>query len=131
MIYLATPYIHKDKEVCEARALAVTKAAAYFMDHGEVIYSPITHGHAINKYMKMKAGVHEFWLNQCYFYVTNSEAVYVLGTVGWIQSKGVRWEVETAWAFNIPVFYVAPDTYEMREMTRINWLYEASEPSRP
>ena len=118
MIYLATPYIHEDKKVCEARALAVTKAAAHFMDKGEVIYSPITHGHAIHPYMDQAAGDHKFWLNQCYFYVTNSTAIYVLGTEGWSVSKGVRWEVETAFAFNIPVFLVDAETYELTEILK-------------
>ena len=124
MIYLATPYIHEDKMVCEARALAVTKAAAHFMDKGEVIYSPITHGHAINKHMEQQVGDHKFWLNQCYFYVTNSTAIYVLGQDGWCTSKGVRWEVETAFAFGIPVFLVDAETYELTEILKVDdWLH--------
>jgi len=123
MIYLATPYIHTDKKVCNARQLAVTKAAAHFMDQGKVIYSPITHGGAIHPYMNQEAGDHRFWLDQCYFYVTHSTAIYVLGIDGWTESTGVRWEVETAFAWKIPVFLVNPNTYELKEILKDEWGY--------
>ena len=123
-IYLATPYIHEDKEVCDERTLAVTKAAAHFMDKGERIYSPITHGDAINKHMVQQAGDHKFWLDQCLPHVLNASAIYVLGLNGWSISKGVRWEVETAFAFNIPVFLVDEDDYSLTPIERAthNWL---------
>ena len=126
-IYLATPYIHDDKKICAKRCLEVTKAAAYFMDQGKVIYSPITHGDAINKFMKQQAGDHKFWLAQCLPHVVGASAIYVLGLDGWVDSKGVRWEVETGWAFNIPVFYVDSDTYELTEMTKVKWWFQQGE----
>lgn len=117
-IYLATPYIHDDKEICVKRCLEVTKAAAHFMDQGKVIYSPITHGDAINKHMTQQAGDHKFWLDQCLPHVVGASAIYVLGQEGWTISKGVRWEVETGLAFNIPVFLVSKHDYSLSPIIR-------------
>jgi len=47
MIYLATPYSHDDPEVMEERFALVTATAAQLMLAGYVVYSPITHGHAV------------------------------------------------------------------------------------
>lgn len=124
MIYLATPYIHEDKKIMDSRVLNVTCCAAHFMDKGEKIYSPITHGHAVNQHMKQMAGDHKYWLDQCYHHVVTAEAIYVLGLEGWKESKGVRWEVETGKAFNIPVFIVNPDTYELQELKAYSWKVE-------
>ena len=117
-IYLATPYIHEDKEICAERCEKVTIAAAYFMDKGERIYSPITHGDAINKHMVQQAGNHKFWLDQCLPHVIGASAIYVLGLDGWFISKGVRWEIETGFAFNIPVFLLDETDYSLTPITR-------------
>ena len=117
-IYLASPYKHQTPKVMEDRFKAVTIAAAHFMDKGERIYSPITHGHTVNQHMKQDAGCHKFWLDQCYKHVVTASAVYVLGTKGWDESVGVRWEIETAFAFGVPVYYVDPDDYSLEAIIK-------------
>lgn len=121
IVYLACPYIHEDKKVMEDRVLNVTCCAAHFMDKGEKIYSPITHNNAINKHMKQVVGDHKYWLNQCYHHIITAEAIYVLGLEGWKESKGVRWEVETAKAFGIPVFLIDSDTYDLKKIGLYSW----------
>lgn len=113
IIYLACPYTDPDPDVQNGRAVAATKAAAHFMDQGNRVYSPITHGHAIAGHMRNHnyRNNHKFWLDQCYPQVINSEAVYILGLPGWIQSKGVRWECETARAFRIPIVLINCSDY--------------------
>lgn len=127
MIYLAGPYVHKTPMVMDERFEALTKAAAHFMDAGKRMYSAITHGHTVNKKMKQVAGCHRFWLDQCYHHVVTAEAVYVLCLDGWDVSTGVRWEIETAWAWKIPVFLVNPDTYELREIFKGDWEYDTKD----
>jgi len=123
-IYLACPYIHADRDVIESRVVKASKAAGYFMDKGDRVYSPITHGHYINAHMDTQEGDHKFWLNQCYPDVVSAEAVYVLAIQGWNSSKGVRWEVETAFAFNVPVYIVDPTNYELSELKNPGWKIE-------
>ena len=121
IIYLAGPYTHPDPAVRIARTLAVDKAAAHFMDNKQVVYSPLTHGHRISEFMKTDVGCHRFWLSQCWPFLSVAKAVYVLTIPGWLRSKGVRFEVETAIALGIPVFLVNPDTYGLTVLTDYGW----------
>lgn len=121
IIYLATPYWHEEIAIREDRVEAVDKAAAHFMDKGDRVYSPITHGHRVNLHMEQAGGCHKYWLDQCYPHVIQAEAVYVLCQAGWLESRGVRWEVETALAWGIPVFLIEPEEYELHEMKQYKW----------
>lgn len=49
-IYLALPYSHNDPQVREARYRTATSVAAYLMNQGATVFSPITYGHQICQY---------------------------------------------------------------------------------
>jgi hypothetical protein len=49
MIYLATPYYHENPKMMVRRFDNVTKAAAWLCEQGHSVYSPITHGHLIDR----------------------------------------------------------------------------------
>ena len=47
MIYLASPYSHRDEAIMEERFRAACRAAAYLMRRGNVVFAPICHSHSI------------------------------------------------------------------------------------
>ena len=47
MIYLAVPYSHADAAVRQQRFDAACRAAAALIRQGKVVFSPVSHGHAI------------------------------------------------------------------------------------
>ena len=47
MIYLASPYSHPDPAVRERRFRAACSAAAFLLQAGHAVFSPIAHGHVL------------------------------------------------------------------------------------
>lgn len=108
MIYLASPYSHPDPEVRQQRFTDVCRAAGRLMlQIGEVIYSPIAHGHSVAEVCpEIDAMDAEFWMRQCIGMLRNADALFVLKLDGWRESRGVAEELEIARAFGIPVKFV-------------------------
>lgn len=112
LIYLASPYAHKDQEVMDQRSLAVRKMAASLMVDGRVVFSPIAHGTALKEFMPERLQVnHRFWLRQDAAYLFSMSELYVLRLPGWDESKGVAWEILTAEVLGVPVHYIDPLTH--------------------
>lgn len=106
MIYLASPYSHRDAAVREERYATACKATADLMAQGYVVYSPIAHSHPVAAYLPDTLLLdHEFWMKQCLPMVERSDAVWVLTIPGWDQSRGVAREVAHAEARLIPVVH--------------------------
>lgn len=104
-IYLASPYSGTEKEQ-HKRFIAACKATVKLMESGEIVYSPIVHGHTVAKHMRDKS--HEFWMKQCYPMLELASLMCVLKLDGWEQSKGVALEIDFARQCNIPVVFLAP-----------------------
>ena len=93
-IYLASPYTDTDAEVRKQRQLDAELAAALFMRIGQVVYSPIAHGCAIDKHLpKNVSGDHGFWMKQCYAMLNKASAMYVLLLDDVSKSEGVKLEI--------------------------------------
>jgi len=120
-LYLACPYSHPDPGTRLARVLAADAAAAYFMDRGSIVYSPLSHSHRIAEFMHADPCSQKFWLKQCWPFVKNAQEVYILTLRGWTQSTGVRFETESAWALGVPVSLVSPEGYGTRPLERKSW----------
>jgi hypothetical protein len=111
MIYLATPYSHDDPEVMEERFALVTATAAQLMLAGYVVYSPITHGHAVQVALPEHLRTdHVFWLKQSMPFLCMATDLYVLKLDGWQDSIGVQWEIATAVALGKNIEYVEIET---------------------
>ena len=104
LTYLATPYSHKDPRVRAERYRLVTIHAAKLMAAGEVVFSPITHGHAIVMLEELPLSW-EFWKAQCDPYLQKMDKMIVLMQDGWWESVGVRYELQVAFDRDIPVVY--------------------------
>ena len=100
-IYLACPFSDLDKSVQENRFEAANRKAAEFMDWGHIVFSPISHSVPINKYLSPKDL--NFWLRQDLPMLKMCDELWVLALPGWVDSEGVRAEMEHAKIHKIPV----------------------------
>lgn len=107
IIYLASPYSHIDPKIMEWRYGAVCRAAAYFIDAGHLIYSPIAHSHAIAVVGGLN-GNFEFWSRFDYDMITRVKAMWILGIDGWERSHGVTAELDHCEKIEKPVILIRP-----------------------
>lgn len=104
--YLAVPYMHEDPAVKERRFRKANVAAGFLMSIGHTVYSPISHCHPIAKAVSLPVGW-EFWRHMDEVYLRHSRQIVVLTLEGWVESKGVRGELEIAKGLGLPVIYMA------------------------
>lgn len=112
LIYLASPFTTKDKILKEDRFIRACDAAAYLMQKGKVVFSPIVHGYPIAR-MRDLPTTWEYWQVNCKTFVSRCQSVFVLMLPGWNESTGVQTEIEIAEELNIPILYMDPYTYEI------------------
>jgi len=108
MIYLASPYSHPDFEIKVRRFEEAAKAAAYLMNKGIIIFSPIAMTHPMAIYGELP-GHWDFWHRFDREYVKACSELWVLKLSGWEQSRGVRAEIELARSFGKKVSYFRPE----------------------
>lgn len=111
MLYLGSPYTHKEAAVREQRYLEVERACAIFHGRNVVVYSPIMHWH--NCAVRLKLPTHAApWEIQNYGILARSARFGVLQLDGWRDSTGLKGERDFARSCQIPVlgFELAGDT---------------------
>lgn len=111
-VYLACPYSDPDKHVEEERFVAVTKAAAYLMRNGHIVYSPISHCHPMQIHGGLPGGW-KFWRRMDETYLRHCHTLFVLTLPGWAKSTGVKGEIHLANELNIPILYLDPNNYHI------------------
>jgi nucleoside 2-deoxyribosyltransferase len=107
MIYLASPYSHPDAAVREQRFRSACQAAARLMRNGEVVFSPIAHGHPIALHGLPTDW--RFWERHDREQLNRCDEVVVLTLDGWRESEGVQAEIRIAGELGKPVRYLMPD----------------------
>lgn len=130
MIYLASPFWHKDKEVREFRTSMAVSATIDFIKSGLCVFSPIAYikslVHVAEKngvYCDFESGHNwEFWRKIDFNYVARCSELWVLCLPGWIDSVGVRDEIKFAEQLNKPIYLVNP--IELNK-TVYSYLYKA------
>lgn len=116
LVYLATPYTHKDLKVQTQRYVLVTKAAAWLLRHGHMVYSPITHCHP----MAVHGGLPnswQFWRHIDTVYLRHSRMLVLLPLPGWERSVGVAAEIDLAHRFGVKVCSLAGDLESCESLT--------------
>jgi nucleoside 2-deoxyribosyltransferase len=108
MIYLASPYSHSDPAVREQRFRAVCQAAARLMRNGEIVFSPIAHGHPIA--LHGLPNDWRFWEWHDREQLLRCDELVVLTIDGWRESEGVQAEIRIAAELGKPVRYLEPET---------------------
>jgi len=104
-IYLASPYSSPNSTARNSRVEIASIIAARLMEQGYVVFSPITHGHAVADHLHNKnAHSHEFWMAQCLPMLEACDWLIVLPMDGWRESRGIAAEMEFAKTKGIPTF---------------------------
>lgn len=105
--YLATAYSHPDPEVREARYRAACAVAAVMTLRGELVFSPVAHGHGIAMSGRLPVSW-DFWARLDTRMLAACDSLTVVCIPGWQESHGVRAEIAAAKALGLPVRYVDP-----------------------
>lgn len=114
LVYLAAPYSDPDYDVRMLRYYAATYIASELMRRGELIYSPITHGHAIATDARkiacrpMLPTGWGFWGPHCCAMLRACEVMLVLTLPGYEQSEGIENELSFARDHGIPSMELSP-----------------------
>lgn len=109
MIYLACPYSHDDPGIMEARFEYVTKVAGHLIKQGEIVYSPITNSHQINKVANI-GGTWADWEKFDLTLLSKCDRLMVVCIPGWGKSIGVAAEINYAKNNLKSVTYLDPAT---------------------
>ena len=113
--YLASPYSHKDNTFRIKRYEDALRAVKYFFDRKLVVYSPIVNTHPLAEMFDMPEGF-EHYEKYDTVMLKNAVGVIVLESEGWIQSRGVQFEIDYAKnVLNIPVYYITMETINKNE----------------
>ncbi len=107
MIYLAVPYTHHSPVVRHNRFEHVNRFAAWLMQQGYPIFSPISHSHPIEEHFT-ETKTWEFWQLQDLPILRQCDRLFVLCIDGWRESVGVTAEIAEASRLGIPVSYYEP-----------------------
>lgn len=97
-IYLAGPYSHPDPAVREERYRALSRAAADLIAMGHIVYSPISHSHAILACApehKLPTSW-EYWREADSAFIKWADEVCIVPLPGWRESVGVKAEIDLA-----------------------------------
>lgn len=94
--YLACPYTHPDLAVREARFRAANAAAAYLLERGTTVYSPISMTHPIDQVLARSGGTlgSAFWVQFDEAFMECCDRMVILKIAGWEESSGVKRETE-------------------------------------
>ena len=105
-IYLAGPYTHHDRDVRARRERALSEKCADLMLSGYVVFSPITHGHALATFLpSAKVASWVFWGAQDKSHLLSCDELHVLMLDGWDSSRGVGEEIEWATEAGMSIIY--------------------------
>ena len=105
MIYIASPYTHKNKKVMQQRYEEVVALCAYLAKEGHSVYSPIAHWHLIaEKYDLPKDDA--WWRILDEDMIIVAKQLWVLMLEGWRTSRGVKREILFAKNNTIRVKYI-------------------------
>ncbi len=106
MIYLASPYSHRDPCVREARFDAACRATADIVRAGHAVFSPVVHSHPLVRFGLPTDW--EYWERCDREYLRRAEELVVLKLDGWRESVGVQAEIDLALDMGLPIRFLDP-----------------------
>ncbi len=108
-VYLAAPYSHPNEKVREARALVINQKCVKLMGDHNVVFSPITHSHALIDILPFEERAWPFFRIQDFSHIETCHELRVFCLPGWEESRGVKEEIEYARLMGKKIVY---DEYE-------------------
>ena len=103
LVYLASPYTHKDPVVRARRFRAACEYAAELLNNGTCVFSPIAHSHPIAEHGT--EDTFDFWMKWDVPYLHVASALVVMTLDGWKESRGVQAEIEIMKRLGKPIIY--------------------------
>lgn len=112
-VYVASPYTAYQGDVDTAaieinRVLLTLRAQKLFN-----LYSPIAHWHEA-AYLGDLPTTHEAWREENGHKLEQCSALLVVELPGWDQSDGVKWETQVMRNARKPIYFLDPETLELR-----------------
>lgn len=112
LTYLACPYSHKDEKVRKRRVEVASRIAGRMIQEGQLVYSPLTHGHFIMEQVGLPADF-SFWREMSCKLLGVSDTLAVVMLEGWRESPGVSSELRFARKKGLPISYLPAGTEEV------------------
>jgi nucleoside 2-deoxyribosyltransferase len=109
-VYLACAYSHPDPAIREQRVLQADQCAAWLLEQGYNVFSPLSHSHRIAHHMNNHNNS-EYWVNLDLDFIDWCDVVAVMKIDGWKESKGIRKELEFAALHGKPVMEIERGAY--------------------
>jgi len=107
LCYLATPYSRHPADIHDA-FVAAASLAAWLMQRGVKVFSPIAHAHPIAMYGDIDPLDHTIWLPFDESMLKKSDALVVAMMESWEISKGIAHEIDHFIIAEKPIFYLEP-----------------------
>lgn len=105
MIYLATPYSHKNPVIRGIRFKQACIIAGQLIQEHHRVFSPIIACHPIGQYFDLPYD-HVYWQRVDEIFMSMCTIIYVIKYSGWDNSNGIASEIDLAIKRGLPVFYV-------------------------
>jgi len=105
MIYVASPYSHKNPIVEDHRFTMAEEYVAACFRQRLVAFSPIYYCHPLSRKLKLP-GDYKFWKDFNNTMMRRAEQIHVLQLIGWRESRGVQYELNMAQELCIEIIYV-------------------------
>jgi nucleoside 2-deoxyribosyltransferase len=111
---LASPYSKYPKGL-EAAFQEISRVGGYLLGQGIELYCPIAHNHPMHMYSPIDLpNTHEFWLGLDTHFLADCDALVICTMETWDTSSGIDTELKYALHHDIPVYYLDPDTLELK-----------------
>ena len=107
LVYLGTPYTHKNESVMQKRFEVANHATAHLIRSGLHVYSPVSHLHYVTKLGDFPVEW-DFWADNCALILSKCCAMVILKQSGWDISVGLNEEYKIAVELEIPIGYINP-----------------------
>ena len=105
LIYLASPYSHRDATVRQQRFETVCRITSRLIQEGHLIFSPIAHSHPIAVAGGLPLSF-DFWLSFDRRMLRLCDELWIAKIDGWEESIGIQHEIRLAETMGMPVKFI-------------------------
>lgn len=102
MIYLASPYTHRDPLVMDYRHEAALMFTSEQLQRGHTVFSPIVYG---RQFEAVLGHTFQDWKSFNDIMLSRATQVWVLKLDGWDESRGVMYEIGEAQRLGIDIYF--------------------------
>jgi hypothetical protein len=104
LIFLSSPYSHKDTKVRKMRFDLACKWAAKLTRENRLVFSLVAHSHPLLRYGLPRS--FEFWRDFTETMIGRCDELWVLKVKGWERSNGMAVEIKIARSLGKPIIFL-------------------------